>query len=294
MIRPTRRQNGNAIMVGIPDIFTGRSLAYGLSTLGNVSARPNFELQYNILQNSVVDRINKELENIQASSTETVDVVLVSTKNKLTIFRDNVHTFVYQNSRNAWTVADLKTKVDGLSAALNNGDTAGANVLLAQIDRNVGNMTVPNGTSIGIFLQDRIAAIRRDGLINVDRGSGPIKITSFSQFANNGEAVTAYNNAIAKLDSVANAVLANAEGAEKLRGLADKNLVAVSLEIESAKLASQAEQAAALKKVRDQYAQFLNALSLAFEGNQAMAEQLGKNLFNPNQISPGSVMNMFA
>lgn len=294
MIHSTRRQNGNAIMVGIPDIFTGRSLAYGLSTLGNVSARPNFELQYSILQNSIIERINKEIEAVQASSTETIDAVLVSTKNKLTLFSDNVQTFVFQNSRNAWTISDLKTKVDGLSAALNNGDTAGANVLLAEIDRNVGNMTVPNGTPIGIFLQDGIAAIRRDGLINVDRGSGPVKITSFSQFANNGEAVTAYDNAIAKLDTVANAVLANAEGAEKLRGLADKNLVAVSLEIESAKLASQAEQAAALKKVRDQYSQFLTALSLAFEGNQAMADQLGKNLFDPNQISPGSVMNMFA
>lgn len=281
-------------MVGIPDIFTGRSLAYGLSALSNVSARPNFELQYNILQNSIVERINKEIEAVQASSTETIDAVLISTKNKLTLFSDNVHTFVFQNNRNAWTISDLKTKVNGLSTALNNGDTAGANVLLAEIDRNVGNMTVPNGTPIGIFLQDGIAAIRRDGLINVDSGSGPVKITSFSQFANNGEAVTAYNNATAKLDKVAYAVLANAEGAEKLRSLADKNLAAVSLEIESAKLASQAEQAAALKKVRDKYSQFLNALSLAFEGNQAMADQLGKNLFNPNQISPGSVMNMFA
>jgi hypothetical protein len=154
-------------------------------------------------------------------------------------------------------------------------------------------MTVPNGAAVGIFLNDGITAIRRDGLINVTRSGAKERVTAFSQFADNAEAQTAITNARAKITTSLNAVLARAEAAEKLRQVTDKNLTATFFQIEAAKTAKDAELASELAKLREKYAQFLTALSLAFESNQVMAEQLGKGLFDPNKVDPGSVLNLF-
>ena len=281
-------------MVGVPDLFSGRSLAFGLAGLSTTASRPNFELQFSILQNTVIDRLNKEIEAVNEKSRESVDAFLLLSQKKLLTFQNNVDSFTIANSRNAWTLSDLVDKLDQLQSALDAADTASFNNVLDQINENVGRMTVPNGAAIGIFLDDGITAIRRDGLINVTRAGAKVKVTDFSQFADTAEANAAISSARTTITNSLNAVLARAEAAEKLRQVTKKNLVATVLQIEAVKTAKEAELAAELAKLREKYAHFLNALSLAFESNQAMAEQLGKSLFDPNKIDPGSVLNIFS
>ena len=281
-------------MVGAPDILSGRSVAYGLANLSTIAARPNFELQFSTLQNSIIDRLNQEIATVNEKSRESVDAFLVLSQKKLQTFQVNVDSFIVTNSRNAWTLSDLVTKLDSLQSALNAADTATFNTLLRQINENVGKMAVPKGATIGISLDDGITAIRRDGLINVTRSGAKARVTNYSQFANNAEAQAAITSARATLTTSLNAVLIRAEVAETLRQVTDKNLTATFLQIEATKTAKEAELASELTKLRGKYAQFLNALSLAFESNQAMAEQLGKGLFSPNSIDPGSVLNIFS
>jgi hypothetical protein len=288
-----RDQKGCAIMVGTPDILAGRSVAYGLATLGNASARPNFELRFSILQNTIIDRLNKEIEAVNESSRESVDAFLLLSQKKLTAFQTNLESFAFSNTRNAWNLADLADKVDALQIALDAADTAAFNSKLNEINENVGRLAVPNGAAIGILLNDGVTAIRRDGLINVTRDGAKERVTDFSQFIDSNEAQDAIDAATTTITNSLNAVLARAEAAEKLRQVTEKNLAATSLQIEATKTAREAELAAEVAKLREQYAHFLNALSLAFESNQALSEQLGKGLFDPNKVDPGSVLNIF-
>lgn len=281
-------------MVGAPDLFTGRSFASAFGALASSAARPNFELQFNILQNSIIGRINKDIEQINESSTENqVDAFLLLSRTKLTIFTENLERFTFANARNAWTIPDLKTKLDQLTTAVNASDTATFDSVLAQVNNIVGNMQPPDGSAIAITIPDGINAIRRDGILNVDRAGVTTKITAYSQFTNSAEALAAITSAQSRLDASYTSVIIKAEAAETVRVTTEKNLTSTMLAIESAQTAGEAEKATELAKVRENYSQLLNMLSLAFESSQAMADRLGKNLFDPNTVAPGSVMNMF-
>ncbi len=277
-------------MVGIPDILSGRSFAAGFGGLANSAARPNFELQFNILQNAIIERINKDIDAINESSTENqVDAFLLLSQKKLTLFKENLARFAFYNARNAWTIPDLQDKLDQLESAVNANDTATFDSLLAQVNDAVGNLQAPDGSTIAITIPDGITALRRDGLLNVDG----TKITAYSQFADSAEALAAIESARDQLGISLSNVLIKAEAAENIRVVTDRKLTATIFAIETARTAGEAEKAAELAKVRENYSQLLNALSLAFESSQAMAEQLGKNLFDPNRVAPGSVINMF-
>ncbi len=281
-------------MVGIPDIFSGRSLASGLSSLSTVASRPNFELQFSNLQNTIIDRLNKEIEAVNESSRESVDAFLLQSQKKLQKFQSNLDSFTFANSRNAWALGELVDRLDALESARAASDTANFNIELNKINAIVGNLGVPNGAVVGIFVDDGITAIRRDGLINVTRAGAKVRVTDYSQFTNDAEAQTAIATARTTITTSLNAVLSRAEAAEKLRQVTDKNVTATSLQIEATKTAKDAELAVELSKLREKYGQLLTALSLAFESNQSMAEQLGRGLFDANRIDPGSVLNIFS
>lgn len=277
-------------MVGIPDILSGRSFAAGFGGLANSAARPNFELQFNVLQNAIIERINKDIEAINQSSTESqVDAFLLLSQKKLTLFKENLDRFTFYNARNAWTIPDLQDKLDQLETAVNANDTAAFDSLLAQVNDAVGNLRAPDGSTVAITIPDGITALRRDGLLNVNG----TRVTAYSQFADSAEALAAIESARSRLNVSLVNVLVKAEAAENIRVVTDRKLTATIFAIETARTAGEAEKAAELAKVRENYSQLLNALSLAFESSQAMAEQLGKNLFDPNRVAPGSVMNMF-
>ncbi len=281
-------------MVGVPDLLSGRSFAYNFARLASAAARPNFELQFNILQNSIIDRINRDIEQINSDSTENqVDVFLLLSRNKLTRYKENLERLIFANGRVAWAIPELQDKLDRLTAAVNANDTATFDTVLGQVNDIVGNLQVVDGSPVGITMPDGIAAIRRDGLLNVDQAGVATRITAYSQFANSAEALAAITRAKNRLTASLTSVLIKGEAAENIRVATEQKLTSTVLAIEAAQTARDAEKATALVKVRENYAQLLNALSLAFESSQTMAEQLGKNLFDPNQVAPGSVMNLF-
>ena len=56
-------------MVGTIDIFGGTNIAQGLVRTAMMAARPNFEYQFNQLQNAVIDRLNASIEEVNADDT---------------------------------------------------------------------------------------------------------------------------------------------------------------------------------------------------------------------------------
>jgi hypothetical protein len=281
-------------MVGEAGIVSGVSFAQSFASTRLAAARPNFELQFNNLQNSIIDRLNEKINEAQKDSklNNQIDVFLLAQEKKLTRFQSDLDLFTFNNARNINAVGELARRLDDLSTALGNGDTAAFDKTLSEVSDIIGNTVVTNGTTIGIYISDGIETLRRDGLLQYDNAGTSTKATAYSDFADQAEAEAAIASAIEKVGQISDVLLYKAEGAEVLRQKTATNLNSTLLQIQAAQTAVEAEKAAEIAKLRDEYAQLLNAISLAFESSQALSEQLSAKLFSPDSVPPGSAVNI--
>jgi hypothetical protein len=281
-------------MVGEAGILSGVSFAQSFASTRLAAARPNFELQFNNLQNSIIDRLNEKINEAQKDSklNNQIDVFLLAQEKKLTRFQSDLDLFTFNNARNINAVGELARRLDDLSTALGNGDTAAFDKTLSEVSDIIGNTVVTNGTTIGIYISDGIETLRRDGLLQYDNAGTSTKATAYSDFADQAEAEAAIASAIEKVGQISDVLLYKAEGAEVLRQKTATNLNSTLLQIQAAQTAVEAEKAAEIAKLRDEYAQLLNAISLAFESSQALSEQLSAKLFSPDSVPPGSAVNI--
>ena len=282
-------------MVNISSLFSGKSFANGFANTSLMANKPNFELQFNMLQNTIIDRLNEKIEAVKADDklVNTIDPFLVSEQKKLLRFESDLRGFIFQNGRNINATGELVRQLNKMDSALSSNDTDAFNTALERVNSTVSKMTVTNGTTVGIVIDDGINAIRRDGLVKFDDSGTPKKATSFSDFADTSEAQTAVANALTKAATIGDVTLLKAEGAEVLRQRTSKNLTSTILQIEAVQVADLAEKTAEITKLREEYSQLLNAVSLAFDSSQVLSEQLSSALFDPNAVPSGSVVNLF-
>ncbi len=284
-------------MVGTADIFGGGNIAQALVRTTTWAARPNFELQFNQLQNAVIDRLNKKIEDVSADDklvNGKVDIHLLNEEKRLLRFGGDVDNFIFDNSRNVNGVNGLISHLTELSTALTNNDTTKFNSVLTKINETLGKLHLSNGIAVGIVIPDGIHEIRRDGLISFDNAGTTTKATSRSDFADDAAASAAISTAQTKAARILETLIFKAEGAVVVQQKAAQNLNGTLLEIQAALIADEADKAVAIGKVRDQYAQLLNTLSLAFESNQALTDKLATGLFEDPKIDYGSVVSIFA
>jgi len=280
-------------VVGPADLFS-TNFAKGFAETANLTARPNFELQFNILQNTVIQRLNTKIDEVTADDglNNNIDVFLVDSEKRLNRFKNDLDDFVFDNGRNINAAGGLAGQLDDLEAALNANNTDEFNTILGKINETVGKTHVSNGTTVGIFIDDGIQKLRREGLVSKDEDGSNVSASSRSDFADDAAAQSAIDAARAQIVNIAEVLVLKGEGAENIRATTEKNLNSTILQIQAAQIADQTDKANEIAKVREQYSQLLNTLSLAFESSQAIATQLAEKLFNPNAALPGSAVNI--
>jgi hypothetical protein len=283
-------------MVGISDLFSGASFAQNLVRTNAAVSRPNFELQFNILQNTIIDRLNEKIAEVTADDglqNDKIDVFLLQSAKKLTSFQQGIEKFIFENTGNANGVSSISERLDQLDAALDAGDTDAFNTALGKVNETTGLLTVTDGSTVGIFSNDGIQKLRNSGVVRFDNGGTTTKATSLSDFADTAAARTAVANARTETANVITALVLKAEGAEVVRKNTSTRLDSTLLQIEAARIADEADKATEIAKLREEYGQLLNAISLAFESSQTLTEQLGAKLFEPPELQSGSVINLF-
>ena len=89
-------------MVGPVGIFSRDSFAQGLANTATMAARPRFELAFNGLQNTIIDRLNNKIEEITADDglVNNIDPFLLSSQKRLQRFQADLDRFIFDNSRN--------------------------------------------------------------------------------------------------------------------------------------------------------------------------------------------------
>lgn len=282
-------------MGGVIDLFGGAELGRGLAATAQMAARPNFELQFATLQNSLIDRINKKIDEVNKDKTDNVDAFLVLEKVRLTRTSDALTAYKAETLRAYAGVQDINAKLMDLDGLVDGAasDPEAFDLLLGQINQ-IADLTKPiNGIPVGVMTDDGIAKMRRDGVVQVTRDGSPVKVTSYADFTDAAEARTAISEALTRTLSSISILAVKADAAAAQLSDINLRLTAVTVDIEAKKTATAAEKQQKVKDLEEQYALLLNTLSVMFEGQQSIADHLGRSLFNPPELEKGSVINMF-
>ena len=284
-------------MVSITNLFSTQSFSKAMVDNALAAHSPTFELQFNILQNTIIDRLNDKIKDAQAETQleNTIDPFLLAEEKKLLGFSDDLRRFKFFNSKNINAAGELLRQLDTMDTALTDNDTDAFNTALTRVNDTISKMTRTHGVSVGIFIDDGIHAIRRDGLVKYDDGSGNTdQASELSDFASTSDARDAVTAAHTKVLTIASVLLLKGEAVESVQHYTEKELRSTILQVQAARIANEAEKAAEIAKLQESYAQLLNALSLAFETQRIQGQQFAKQLFSLNKIPSGSILNLFS
>ncbi len=275
-------------MIGIGTLFQGAnnvfiSVARNLGRLAIIAQRPNFELQFSILQNKLIDQLAEKIEKLDEKSVvNNVDVFLELEKRRLQRLNPLVDRFKNQTVMNLAITKGVIDNLGTLKTLASGGDATAFDNLLAKIDKELLSIRKVSGLAIGFNV--------RDGL--VEARDGGLGISNFSSYADATEREDAVTAALSKLQSGVLVLLSNLDAINTFQESVGSKLASVTLQIESVQLADTGEKIAEIKKLRDKHSQFLNALSLAFEINQARAELLTGMLLEPPSFGKGTVLDI--
>ncbi len=275
------------MVLGIAAIFQnagdGFSLARTLGRLAIIAARPNFELQFNILQNKLIEQLAAKIEKLNDETVvNNVDVFLELEKKRLQRLTPLVDGYKNQSLINHRITNGLIDDLKSLETLASGSDATAFDNLLAKIDKDLLSIRKVDGLAIGFNVRDSLVKVRDEGL----------GITNYSSYADATERVDAVAAARSKLEFSLLVLTTNLDAINSFQTNVTSKLSSVTLQIEAVQLADLTEKLGEIKKLRDKHGQFLNALSLAFEVNQARAELLGEMLFEPPKFAKGTVLDM--
>ena len=274
-------------VVGIGTFFQGPTAGFSVArTLGRlavIAQRPNFELQFSILQNKLIDQLAEKIEKLNDKSVvNNVDVFLGLEKKRLQRLTPLVDRFKNQTVMNLAITNGVIDNLSTLNALASGSDATAFDNLLAKIDKELLSIRKVSGLAIGFNVRDGLVRVRDEGL----------GISDFNSYADAAEREDAVTAALSKLESGVLVLLSNLDAINTFQESVGSKLLSVTLQIESVQLADTGEKIAEIKKLQFKHSQFLNALSLAFEINQARAELLTEMLLEPPKVGKGTVLDM--
>lgn len=275
-------------MIGIGAFFQGAnngfvSVARSLGRLAVIAQRPNFELQFSILQNKLIDQLAEKIEKLDDKSVvNNVDVFLELEKRRLQRLTPLIDRFKNQTFMNLAITNGVIDDLNTLKTLASGSDAAAYDNLLAKIDKELLSIRKVSGLAIGFNVRDGLVKVRDEGL----------GISNFSSYADATEREDAVTAARSKLEIGVLVLQSNLDAINTFQESVGSKLASVTLQIEAVQLADTGEKIAEIKKLRDKHSQFLNALSLAFEINQARAELLTGMLLEPPKFGKGTVLDI--
>ena len=84
-------------MVSITNLFSTQNFSKAMVDNALAAHSPTFELQFNILQNTIIDRLNDKIKDAQAETQleNTIDPFLLAEEKKLLGFSDDLRRFKF-------------------------------------------------------------------------------------------------------------------------------------------------------------------------------------------------------
>ena len=279
------------------------NIGAALISIGQAVARPAFELRFNQLQNSMIRRVNDQIDKINEDTDNTrVVAKLEKDRNELVDDVPRLRTFLFGNEANRNRLLDLSTVVISATAKF------------SEVDDDT-NLTADEASDINA-LKDQIVE-RLEGLFVIKHAgiqdSNIIeKLTDLVDELNGLTAVAGVvdaegsgslsNNNRALLDKLAEAQIRVDVGAVVTQNTAhvtnglilkfQKKILAIDAEFIGISTVDAQRRIKEIADLRIDSANLLRAISISFEVSASFTDFIARSL-SPRQVPPGSVLNLF-
>lgn len=261
----------------------GFSLGQSLADLANVSARPTFELQYSILQNSLLDRLSKKIDEYNSDSgVNKVDAFLTLEKKRLERIIPNVTKYAQETTNNYLAAGGMIDDLTQLGSLASGGNADAFNNLRDRISADLQRIKNVSGLTIGMNVKDGLIDLQSTGL-------GIDDYDSYADASSRTDAVTA---ALAKVQNSLSVLIINLDGARTYQDTVQSKISSVTLQIEATQTAEKAEKLQEINKLKDDTTTLLKTLSLAFEVNASRSEAFTQALLNPSGTTQGTIADL--
>ncbi len=273
--------------------FTGSaffsSTATALVRLAQAAARPNFELQFNIAQNTALARLDKEIEAFQDDDFGRGKTALLRVK-ATRLDRELAEAKAYKTvvTSNRLTAKDALDQLDALRALADPASVSEFEAKRSELLETLDKLRTADASRLGA--PDGLRQAKADGLAAIEA----IVTNDFATGADIQAAQDAIDGLAADFTQSLSILEINQDLTAILVKSADRSLDEARLKIDDIEIAERKQQIDKIQALQERTATILTSVSLAFEGAQALSDYITQNTVLPREIEPGSVLNLFA
>lgn len=254
-----------------------------------IAARPNFELQFFRAQDAILDNLDKEIDNINDAintkgATALLDVQISRLQNDLAVIND----FKARTDAKAGRVSDTLGNLAELITLAATGTVTEFDAKLVETIALMRTTRAPVYERYGV--QDRLRGAKNDGLAQLE-----------ALVHNNFATQADIDNATAIMAAIQTDYLAsqsivdgNAKIAFTLQRNASTTIGELTRQVSNIKTTAISEATGKVKEKQQYYGQLLTMISLSFEASQAFTTYITESVVLPQEIEPGSVLNLFS
>ena len=265
------------------------STATAMVQLAKAAARPNFELQFNIAQNTALERLNKEIEAFQDDDFGRAKTALLRIK-AARLQRELAEAQDYKTAvtSNRLTVKDTLDQLDALRALADPASVTAFEAKRTEVLETLDKLRTATASRLGA--PDGLGQAKADGLAAIEA----ITTNDFATAADIQAAQDAIDVVAAEFGQSLSILEVNQGLATNLVKSVDRVLDEARLKIDDITIAERKAQIDKIQALQERTATILTSVSLAFEAAQYMSDFIAQNTVLPQKIGPGSVLNLFA
>ena len=270
--------------------------------LGNAAAEVAFEQRFNLLQNQVITRLNKKIEAVNANDENAPEVRELQRKHsQLAESIPVIQKYVFDNDSNNLKLGEIVVAIANLQNTFN-GDGNPADVTAAeaaafttQRDALVSKFNYLTQLFHSNVTDGNVIQYLKNEVANIQALTPTVGVVDAegAPATNGNRAILTYLSSLSSRAAQAQEGTVNTTTAANhllLRMLRKaKDIEATFTELTAVQ---KARKSAEVKKLQEQNAQILQAISLSYEVSKGIFEGITSSL-SPRPIPKGSVLNMF-
>lgn len=270
--------------------YQSYSVGDALVQLSRLAAGPAFELQFSKTQEAVLDRLDREIETLQAVKlqdglTAHLDLQISDLQREINRV-DDYHSRTKTNGINTDTVTSLLTQLNGLADP---STIAAFDAALAETIDGLNKIHTRFPEPFGIhdgLRSARDAALTTLQALNHNNFATPQDITDVQ---------TALSTLSASFVTPRSVLTQNQTAAFNLLDNNGARITDIQGQIVEIKGTAQTEQLDKIQATRERFSTILTVISLAFEGSQSIANFVADNtILRRTTAEPGTVLSLFA
>ena len=275
----------------IPSILTSRngfSFAESFAQLSQISAGPNFELQFNTAQNAALERLNAKIDEINKEEFGRGKSALLRIKaSRLEREKAEIEPFQANAKTNQASLKNAVTQLTELRALADSSSVTEFDAKLAQVQETLATLKTAQRFRFGA--PDGL----RDAKTNSESALAGITHNNFASQTDIDNAQATIDTVTAQLNASLSIVDVNVGLANGLFKSVDSSLDTANLKIEDLESAERTRQIEEIKKLEEETSRILTNISLSFEVAQDFTKFINSSAILPQEVEPGSVLNLF-